>query len=396
MTTLDPLPVPRPAPGHQTPLTLVTALYDLEAREPARGRRPAATYLRLYEYLRTVPLPMVVCAESHCLEAVRDRACAGPRQFVEVRLEESRYYDRMTALSRLRPMENAIHRRDTPLGFVAVSAKFDLMAGAGEANPFGSAAFAWIDWGGRHVMEAPPDWGALARAVAERVVPRNLALMVSMRGAPRAALEPRSEFYRWNRGLVAATFFAGTAGALARLRDRYTDEVERMIASGYLGMEEQVMGALAALHPEELAFTYSDYVGILANIDGVTRDVMTVLANLAACGEAGLHDMAVDVGRQVLSSLTSGRLRLEAPESEKLLFWLFVSAFYASRPLADDLALAAVMLHAEIPLVRGHMDHRRELWNLNLSFVGRRLGDPPVGWTDFLRSPVADPWLGLL
>jgi hypothetical protein len=359
-------PLPQTAPGPEAPLTLVTALYDLGAREPARGRRPTATYLRLYEYLRTVPLPMVVCAESHCLEAVRDHACAGPRQFVEVRFEESRYYDRIEALSRLRPMENAIHRRDTPLGFVAVSAKFDLMARASEANPFGTPAFAWIDWGGRHVMEAPPDWGALARVVAERVVSRDRALLVSMRGAPRAALEPRAEFYRWNRGLVAATFFAGTRRALARLRDRYTDEVERMIASGYLGMEEQVMGALAALHPEEVVFTYSDYVGILANLGGVTRDVGTVLANLAACAEAGLHEMAVDLGGQVLLSLVSGRLRLDAPDSEKLLFWLFVSAFYAARPLADDLALAAVMLHAEIPLVRDQLDRRRDLWNLNL------------------------------
>jgi hypothetical protein len=293
-------------------------------------------------------------------------------------------------------MENAIHKRDTPLGFVAVSAKFDLMARASETNPFDTSAFAWIDWGGRHVMETPADWGALASTVAERVVPRDLALLVSMKGASRAVLEPRSEFYRWNRGLIAATFFAGTARGLARLRDRYTDEVERMIASGYLGMEEQVMGALAALHPWELTFTYSDYVGILANIGGVTRDVGTVLANLAACGEAGLHQMAVDIGRQVLSSLTSGRLRLEAPDSEKLLFWLFVSAFYAARPLADDLALAAVMLHAEIPLARDQIDRRRELWNLNLSFVGRHLGDVPMGWTDFLRSPAAEPWLGLL
>jgi len=52
-------PAPQAALGPETPLTLVTALYDLGAREPARQRRSTVTYLRLYEYLRTIPLPML-------------------------------------------------------------------------------------------------------------------------------------------------------------------------------------------------------------------------------------------------------------------------------------------------------------------------------------------------
>jgi hypothetical protein len=375
-------------------LTLVTGFWDPVALGRDAGWRPAEHYLGWFAELhRQVPWPIVVWIDPAWADAVAEIvAHPGPaaRRLVPRRFEDLPRANDRDALSRLRPFDNHNAPKDTLEFHIAIWAKPDLVVDASRLGGQDSARWAWIDFGVAHVADpGEVDWHAVASAAPERV------RLCTMRETAPGELTDLDEFYRVNRGKVAAGFFTGDAAAMHDLRARFHAEFERMRATGRRATDEQVLAALQARAPGVFERWYADYASILCNYTGICRDVATVFGALADCRARGLCRSGVDIVRRLLEALDAQQLTLAPGHLAVLLHEAYICAYYVDRSLAERFGLTLAGLHRHgRPDFRGALD--TSLVEANLRHVAIDLAHPPWTLSDLLAQPDAARWLPCL
>ncbi len=375
-----------------TRLTLVTGFWDPAALGRDVGRRPGQVYLRLFTELhRTVPWPIVAWVDPRWADAVRAIVAAGapaPRHVVPRSVEDLPHAPERDALGTLRPFDNHDPSKDT-LGFsVATWSKPDLVVDAMRLDGCSGARWAWIDFGIAHVADLGGiDWQAIARVAPERV------RLCTMRATAAAEVEDRAEFYRLNRGRMAAGFFTGSGPAMVDLRARFHAELGRMRGTGRRGLDEQVLAVLLACDPGNFERWYADYAGILANYVAIRRDVGTILAGLADCRARGLWAIGTDVARRLLDAMREEHVLLTPAQTACLLHDAFICAFYEDRPFAERVArILSALYHYGNEEFRRTLDAWQPLVEQNLRHVGLDLARPAWRLTELLAQPDLACW----
>ncbi len=354
-------------------LTLVTALYDLHAMENAVHRNPEV-YQRLFWYVATIDLPLVIYAEKKHVASIekiiakfQSTVYAG-RKIIQRELSELPYYQYKDDLAKLKSFNNAepVHTLNYS---ILTNSKVDLMMEVAKSNPYQSSHFAWIDFGISHVADTYNiNWPQIVREL-----PQQVKLYILLSTTPTET-KNRQFFYASNRGRVAAGFFSGTEASLSKFQELCDKEFKQMLKGTYRAMEEQIMAVVTTENPKLYAYAYGDYTGVLLNFCNIRRDIDLIMLNLERCRMKGLHYMATDIAKQLVTSLRNGYIRFTIRPSYKYTFFIlhsgYISSYYIDRKFATYLAKITRICHhkAHRKLKKFIMDHYSNV-RANLNFV---------------------------
>lgn len=365
--------------------TFVTALFDLGSAEKSAKRRSAQVYLKLFEQLAQIRHPLVVFVEEkHKSEVTRiiDRYSPKgiPRSVITRELCDLPYYGRLEAMTKLPMLGNPVGGRDTYLSSVVTCSKSALVAEIATANPFTTTHFGWIDMGIHHLQYVSPDHiDCIVMNIPDLV---KVGLMCSTH--PNE-IKDRAHYYQFNRGKVVGTLYTGNRDNLILFDQYFRKEFDVMIQSGHVCLEEQIMGALVAEYPDFFDYWFCDYVSVLSNYVEINHTVSSVLANLVHCQGRGLHKIGLRIGQQIISSLRQGRIKIEHTDMGRLLYNLYICAYYTDRTFAKQIGETIVMLfmyNGGMGEVLSKYDNLGE----NLGYLGLDLKTPPYSWEEFLNS----------
>lgn len=368
-------------------LTLVTGFWDPRALGRDAHPRTMERYLGFFAELhRLVPWPIVAWVDpawADAVSAIVARDAPARRRVIPRAFEDLPRAKARESFAALRVFDNHDPSKDT-LGFSIVTwAKPELVVEAIELDEFAGARWAWIDFGLAHVADLRDvDWLGIAALAPERV------RLCAMRATAPDEIRDLPEFYRGNRGKIAASFFTGGAEAMRGLRSRFRRELTRMRGTGRRVHDEQILAALTAREPAAFEHWYADYTGIVVNYTGIRRDIGTILDALADCRQRSLSAFGVDLARGLVDAVGVGHVRLTPAETARLLHEGFICAYYAERPLAERLGrlLASLYRHGGDEFRRA-IDGWGSLVEQNLRYAGIELaGAPPAdpgAWRDF-------------
>jgi len=223
-------------------------------------------------------------------------------------LEELPLADRVQELEKVPNIENGDPAKDSAWLQVIGWAKPRLLAEAAAADPYGTRRFAWIDMGIAHIARSPRQFPA----------PADRPTILQMRPVFEEELTDLEDFYRYERGRLAAGLIRGNGDQLTELAEHFEKELDQVLGMGRRTTEQMILGALSARHPDSFAFTYGDYASVLINWDLVRGDARTVLENIAHCRRFGHREEALSRCQLLRRSIGAGAVTLHP----QLLEWL--------------------------------------------------------------------------
>lgn len=373
-------------------LTLVTGFW-LQKHELVRT---AAVYVRLFEELvRHVDnaAPIVCCIDPRVEALVRGVAERNPHARLLLQpmpFEALRYGGDLGRFDDMQPANGSLSIRDTIEYTAIVWSKPATVATVAAENPFRTSHLAWIDFGMPHVVElADVDW---REVIAEATRTDRVRFCERMATAAHE-VEDAFYFYSNNSARVCGGLLTGTPKGFVELAELFEIEIARMVPTGTYALEEQVLAAICAKHPNLFDRWYADYYGLLKNIRHVRRDVDTVLANLTHCREESLWTDGVEIARLLLDS-GSAYVRFEPEQCFHLLDAGLACAVHTDRELADHLGRTVLALYHHSRVGRGMMKGKwRRSLQASLQAIDLDFPQKPWSWEEMCAQPQFPTWM---
>jgi hypothetical protein len=346
-------------PGHEQ--TLVTALFDLQRREPGR-QRGVEDYLRDGELVLGLQQPLVIWTEAALAERLareRDRRGLGELTRIEqAPLESLPWHTRLDFLRSCDTFDNHDPRKDTALYQVLNWSKFDLVERTMERNPFGHEHFAWIDFGIGHVAVPPKAFPA----------PTDRFSLLEMRAVGPGEIEDPLEFVRRERHRCAAGFLRGPAPAWVAVTGAFRQLLGELLDRSFRPNEQMVLAVLTGRHGEWFESYYGDYASILCNWDHLRRDVRTIWWNACHCVDGELWEQARRCTGKVLDDFHKGHLHLDRDVVAGFLDLASVAAWYSGDQASARKYLAQMLANcSQTPYFKRHRERLAE----NLRLMGQ-------------------------
>jgi hypothetical protein len=319
-----------------TRLTLVTGLFDVERREPRRGRATAAEYLeRADELVLGIDRQLVAFVDPELVgqvaECRRGRGLAERTLVVPLPLEELPAYrllDEIKIARRRRPLLNGNPVKDTPLYTVVQWSKLELVARAAALDPFAATHLAWIDIGLRFAPH--PEDDPFAR-------PRDNVGALALRPFLEHDADDRTRYFSYLWGHVAAAYLSGSRESMLWLAARMDTAAREAMAAGFAASDEQLLGLIGADDPDRFEFHHGDYSHVLANYVRPRGSGENLASQLRILRAAGDLEKGIPMVRAVVESLEDGAFEDRAELVAELLDECFLAAWYgghADRALA--------------------------------------------------------------
>ncbi len=327
--------VARTVPEPAKRLTLVTALFDLQRREPSR-ERGLEFYLRSGETILSLNQDLVIFTEPELVATIaarrRSAGLESRTHLVPLRLEDFPVWsdvDRIRVARDTSPVHNENPRKDTALYVALTWSKFWMVGEAIRRNPHQSTHFGWIDLGLSHVA-------SFRHAQEDGIftTPSDRIGLTTMRPFDRRDVADLEDYLSLVRGFVACGYLAGSRAAMEKLVSRFENRCRDSLARGFAPSEEQILPLIALDHPELFDVVYADYRSILDN-QVYLRSPVNLLFQLRLGRERGDWDRGADIARRLLQSLESGRFEGSPLELAELFEELSLAAEQAEAPLND-------------------------------------------------------------
>jgi len=311
-------------------ITLVTALFDLGAREGS-ARRSIDEYLQHTKWVMQLPVPIVIYAESSILPKLLEqrRGLEALTLTKEITLEDSKYYPylgRIKASRSKNPIRNANPIKDTPNYCVVNWTKFDLLQRVATENPFKTTHLAWIDAGLSHVAD-------VGHFLEDRLLqPTDRIKLLVLRLFHKNDLLNLKDYLSILRGLVGSGYVSGSVGNIQLLCQRVQTTVDNLI-SEFAPSEKQLMPLLDLMYPEMFEHYYGDYKSTFTNYRTVRGDWGHLLWMMITGRNSNYHAKVVKVGTAIFEST-----HVPPPDILNRMYQECVSsAFYVDRALAVKL-----------------------------------------------------------
>lgn len=243
----------------------VTGFYSIASDENPIQAEKTDFYFENAAALLACPVRFVVyCDPKHAdrVRALRADALVVGRPFQH--FPQHAWIERIRANRVARPYNQ--DPRNTPTYCAITLAKFQMMLEVAQLYPCDHVA--WVDFGIKklHASFRPDLLAAIERTPSERFRVCMIDLL------PRDWVLNYDWFYQQGRCMLGATAMYGSRVAVERACLALLDEAEETIARQYGHAEEQVMATLFVKRPDLFSFWFSDYQGLLENVERVTTN----------------------------------------------------------------------------------------------------------------------------
>jgi len=243
----------------------VTAFYEIGSEENAIQASNTDKYFADAASLLACPQSFVIfCDPVHVerIRALRSDAVIIGRPFC--RFPQHAWIERIRANRVARPYNQ--DPRNTPTYYAITLAKFQMLLDVAQLYTCDNVA--WIDFGIKKVHASFRS--DLLAAVARTPSDRLRVCMIDL--LPRDWVLNYDWFYQQGRCMLAGGTLYGSKAGVERACLALLDEAEETIARQYGHAEEQVMATLFVKRPELFSFWFSDYQGLLENVERVTTN----------------------------------------------------------------------------------------------------------------------------
>jgi hypothetical protein len=243
----------------------VTGFYTITSEENPIQAEKTDTYFNHAAVLLACPVRFVVyCDPCHAerIRSLRSDAVVVARPF--------KNFPQHAWIERIR--QNRVDKpyrqdpRNTPTYCAITLSKFQMMLEVAQVYPADNVA--WVDFG---IQKLHPQFRPdLLHAVERTPSDRFRVCMIDL--LPRDWVLNYDWFYQQGRCMLGATAMYGSRVAVERACLALLDEAEETIARQYGHAEEQVMATLFVKRPDLFSFWFSEYQGLLENVEKVTTN----------------------------------------------------------------------------------------------------------------------------
>lgn len=273
-----------------TTTTIVTALYDIRTFEGNTGNtRKIDYYLKIGEWILSLPYPMIIFTEDKLLEEIKQRRNSDLLEKTDIRVvkfEDTYFYKYRSDIERNMisfSIYNRNNDKDTPCYIIFNNDKFFFIEEAIKRNTFNTDKFIWIDFGISYVaknLEAIHAWFPL---IPEKV--RQMSIYGFYED-----ISPRDYFnavHHNNSGGV----FSGSKENLLIYSTLFKQKWEQVLREGWYQLDEAIMSLVIREHPELFDLYYGDYSSIICNYQSPQLDYYMIKHNYEKAKAYGKQDV---------------------------------------------------------------------------------------------------------
>ena len=247
--------------------TIVTVYFNLKSlADSTQEVRPKSFYLEKGTVVLSIDAPMIIYCDETCVHDIRLIRGSRPTQYIIKPFTQYDFYtDLYPIITAQRKAQGTyINSRNTSSYCVLSLFKIYAIYKSSLTNPFGSTHFAWVDFGGSHVMRN------LSSAVSEIVQkPHPKIAMCYIHYRSREELRDNSPFHNGGLCGVAGGGFTVEATYATPFYTGCMSIFYELLSKGKGHAEEQVMTYFYDRYPQHCTIYYGDYYSILSNYMGV-------------------------------------------------------------------------------------------------------------------------------
>ena len=244
-------------------LTLVSCLFDLAGRQNT-PRRTVPELLAHGKAVLALEQDLVVFTEPELVATIAEQrqalGFAERTKVIPLTFEQLPHYDDW--LPRLTAAHQPVNRnsvKDTVHGLFMGWSKPGMMACVAEENPFAATHVGWLDFGIAHARVFP----LLPESRVFDDLPSKIRLH-QLRWFNRQTFE-WSEFWKYVHCLIAAGWMVGDLQHVRFFAEDFAKEAEKVLAGGYVSIDEDVIASLVARNPGNYEMRYGGYHVMLHN-----------------------------------------------------------------------------------------------------------------------------------
>jgi hypothetical protein len=298
--------------------TVVTAYFNLaDFPDGTPDLRPRTFYMEKATPTLGVSSPMVIFCDDTCVEDIKAIRGDLPTVYLVKPFYEYDFYKTHYPIIKANREPRAWFyegTRHTSSYSVMMMFKIVAIQQVYEMNPFGSTHYAWVDFGGSHVMRSVAE---CLPAILENPRPKISFCYIHYRGSEELTLT--SEFAQGGQCGVAGGCITIEKDLVPRFYTGMMSIFYEMLTSRLYHSDEHVLTYFHHRYPELCSIYYGDYYSIATNYLGFCEDYPSVKCFFIQ--EALIknrRDLAHDCAQDILDSITRGRLALPAEEIEWL------------------------------------------------------------------------------
>jgi len=292
---------------------IVTMYFNIKNLPDATDAvRPQSFYMEKGRATLELDFPMIVFCDYECYDDIKALRGDKPTQYmIKPLLEYDFYKDHYPIIKKNREGDvKYIGSRNTTSYCILTVFKLYAMYLAKAACVYDATHFAWIDFGGSHILR---DFSVNAPKMLEKPHPKISFCYIHFRGASEMTMI--SDFAKGGYCGVGATAFTIESDYVERFYNGCMSIFHEMLLHGLCHHEEQVMAYFYYRHSKLCKIYYGDYYSILSNYHDVKDDYQSIKQYFI--NEAlvkGRRDLARNAAIAVLESAERSLINLPAYE----------------------------------------------------------------------------------
>ena len=288
--------------------TIVTFYFNIKNLADSTSLvRPQSFYMEKGRETLKLNYPMVIfCDETtyHEIKTIRDEYISNATltKYIIKNITEYDFYKDNIEKIRNNRIHNSNYEnsRNTPSYYLVCMFKIMALYIAHQKNLFNTDYYAWIDFGGSHIMK---DFNQSAIKIVDNPNPKISFCYIHYR--------TKEEIYsllRTSGGFcgVAATSFTIEATYITHFYDTIFTLFYELLNNGIGHADEQILTLFYDKHPELCTIYYGDYYSILKNYHEPLEDVHCIIHNyIKETINKGRKDLALTCAISIMNSINN-------------------------------------------------------------------------------------------
>ena len=311
-------------------ITFVTAYYNIRDKEHNIYRNNndnyfcgMNTYLNALKKLLVLDIKLIIFTEPSLLNVITDLK----NEYIKIRkhnnlnfinsieiitidyeqLELYIYYPKIIENDKRYHVNNNGKEKFTPLYYLIVNQKCLFVEIAINLDIYKTDNFAWIDI---RALNLSPITDDSFYDIPNHLDVNGKVRLTMMYYVGDSCINDKYNYYLYNRGGVAATFFVGNKYYLNKFIQLFKKELIYTIESGMAVSDEQIYSMCILLEPEIFNVYCGDYQESLINFDGIHKNQhLAIRSYNTACNENNTH-YKNHVGKLLMYSHNKGFIHL--------------------------------------------------------------------------------------
>ena len=300
-----------------TKTTIVTMYFNIKNLPDATDQvRPQSFYMEKGRATLGLDFPMIVFCDDTCYEDIKTLRGDRPTHYIIKSLLDYDFYkDNYNIIKNNRVGNpNYVNSRNTNSYCILTVFKLYAMWIAKQVSPFEATHYAWVDFGGSHILR---NFEMYAPLMLKNPHPKVAFCYIHFRGEHEMTMT--SEFAKGGYCGVGATCFTIESDYVSRFYNACMSIFHEMLAIKLCHHEEQIMAYFYHRYPELCTLYYGDYYSILSNYHVVRDDYASIKHYfINETLVKGRRDLTSGAAKAVLLSVKNGTISL--PDSE--ISWL--------------------------------------------------------------------------